>query len=406
MKKTPLVIIFFTVFIDLMGFGILIPLLPSFASEQLGISDFGIGILVASFSLIQFIFNPILGSLSDRYGRRPIIVLSLLFTVASYILFSFATSFLILLISRVLGGLGGSNIAVAQAYIADITEKHERSKGMGIIGAAFGLGFVFGPLIGGILSDYFIAGITSAGFSFLAFLFASLFLRESLQVKDVSKNVSFKLLDLPKVSKVLRQKDLGIMIILFFAVTFSFANTYGIFALLGFKHYGFSNRQIGYQYAILGIVSAIIQGGFIKKISQKISEKNIIITGTFLIIFGLGLMPYGHNFLGLAIVVSVLSVGSGILNPTILSMISKYSPQDEQGTVLGINQSLSALARVLGPLWGGFTFDYLGHQYPFLSGAFIMLIVFLFSIFILSKNKYLSAQNSIESLKEERIGTD
>lgn len=406
MKRTPLLIIFLTVFIDLMGFGILIPLLPSFASEQLGVSDFGIGILVACFSLVQFIFNPILGSLSDRYGRRPVIVISLIFTVASYILFSFATSFVLLLLSRILGGLGGSNIAVAQAYIADVTPKHERSKGMGIIGAAFGLGFVFGPLIGGILSDYFIAGITSAGFSFIAFIFALMFLKESNLSKNKDRQLSVKIFDINAVKQVLHKKDLGVLVILFFAVTFSFANTYGIFALLGFKEYQFTNAQIGYQYAILGIVSAIIQGAFIKTISARFAEKKIIIAGTFLLIFGLGLMPYGQNFLGLSIIVTVLSIGSGILNPTLLSMISKYSPEDEQGTVLGINQSLSALARVLGPLWGGFTFDYFGHQYPFLTGAFIMLMIFLFSILILNKNKYLSGHDLYDSkFKKERVGT-
>lgn len=405
MKKTPLLIIFITVFIDLMGFGILIPLLPSFASDQLKISDFGIGVIVACYSLVQFIFNPILGSMSDRYGRRPIIVTTLLFTIASYVLFSFSNSFILLLISRVLGGLGGSNIAVAQAYIADITEKHERAKGMGIIGAAFGLGFVFGPLIGGLLSDYYIAGLTSAGFSFVAFIFAFLFLKESLHDRDSAKKINYKLFDFRAVKNVLKQRDLGIMIILFFAATFSFANTYGIFALLGFKEYNFTNAQIGYLYAILGIVSAIIQGAVIKPVSRKYTEKEIIIGGTFLLIFGLGLIPYGHNFLGLSIIVSVLSIGSGLLNPTLLSMISKLSPENEQGTILGINQSLSALARVLGPLWGGFTFEFLGHQYPFLTGAFIMLIIFLFSIFILSKNKYLSAHKSAESeIKEERFG--
>ena len=142
-SKASLTIIFITVFIDLLGFGLLIPILPTFASKALSISDFEIGVIVASYSLMQFIFNPIIGSYSDKIGRRPIILITLLITAASYIMFSFATSFYILLISRMLGGFGGSNIAVAQAYIADVTTEKERAKGMGMIGAAFGLGFVF-----------------------------------------------------------------------------------------------------------------------------------------------------------------------------------------------------------------------------------------------------------------------
>lgn len=179
--KATLTAIFFTIFIDLMGFGILIPLLPAFATKELGITDFGIGIIVAVYSFMQFIFNPALGKLSDRFGRRPIILISQILTISSYILFSFSNSFLLLFLSRVIGGLGGSNIGVAQAYIADITSKEDRSKGMGIIGAAFGLGFVFGPLVGAFLSKYgySVAGFGSAAFTTIAFIYTIFMLPES-----------------------------------------------------------------------------------------------------------------------------------------------------------------------------------------------------------------------------------
>ncbi|MGE5400802.1 MAG: MFS transporter [Ignavibacteriales bacterium] len=392
MRKSSLSVIFLTVFIDLMGFGILIPILPTFATKDLGISEFGIGILFASFSLIQFIFNPILGKISDKYGRRPVILLSLMSTVTSYIIFSFSNSFLLLLISRILGGFGGSNIAVAQAYIADITPKEERSKGMGIIGMAFGLGFVFGPMIGGILSKYGypFTGFASAGFSSIALIFAFLFLKETIDVSKTRKQPfkNRKIFDLEYTYKTLKHPDVGLLILLFFVITFSGANIYGTFALLGYKIYHMSNQQIGYQFGIMGVVGAIIQGGFIRMLTEKYSEKALILAGAFIMIFGLGLLPYGGNFLGLAIVISVLAIGSGIIQPVVLSMISKYSSEHEQGTILGLNQSLSALARVLGPLWGGFAFEFIGYQFPFITGAAFMVVTFLFSIKYIKADKY------------------
>lgn len=391
MKRSSLTAIFFTVFIDLLGFGILIPLLPTFASKQLNISDLGIGILVAVFSLVQFFFNPVLGKISDKRGRRPLILSTLLMTCFSYIIFSFSDSFMLLFISRLLAGFGGSNIGVAQAYIADITTKQERSKGMGIIGAAFGLGFVFGPLIGGILSKYgyMVAGLAAAGFSFAAFIYSYFFLKESIAEKQSPETrIQFRLLDLEYVKKVIKTPNVGLLIIIFFIVTFSIANIYGTFAILGLKVYHFTDQQTGYLFGIMGIVGALMQGGIIRRLAQWFNDKTLISIGTFLMIFGLGLIPYGGNFLGLSLVMVIQALGTGILQPTILSMVSKYSSDKEQGGILGLNQSISALARVLGPLWGGFSYDFLGYQFPFLTGGFFMLLTFLFSIYILKSDRH------------------
>lgn len=390
-KKSALVIIFLTVFIDLMGFGILIPILPTFASKELHISDFGIGVLFAVFSLMQFLFNPILGRVSDKYGRRPIILLSLLSTAVSYVIFSFSHSFLLLLISRTLGGLGGSNIGVAQAYIADITEKHERSKGMGMIGMAFGLGFMFGPMIGGFLSTfgYPVVGLVSAAFSFLAFTFTFFMLKETVH-KDANKGqkINKNIIDMKYMAATLRHADIGSLVILFFIVTFSGATIYGIFAILGLKHYHFTDQQIGYLFGILGVTSAVVQGGLIRILENKISDKVMVAAGTFISIFGLALMPYGGNFLGLALIMIIQAIGTGLLQPTLLSMISKYSSAKEQGAILGLNQSLSALGRVFGPLWGGFAFSFLGYQFPFLTGGAVMFLSFIFTLYLIKTNRY------------------
>ncbi|MFA7289297.1 MAG: MFS transporter [Melioribacteraceae bacterium] len=388
-KKAALSIIFLTVFIDLMGFGLLIPILPTFASKELGISDFGIGIIVAIYSFMQFIFNPMFGKMSDKYGRRPIILGSLLMTATSYIIFSFSTSFWILAISRVIGGLGGSNIGVAQAYIADITSKEERAKGMGLIGAAFGLGFVFGPVIGALLSQYgyAFAGYGSAAFSLMAFTFAFFKLPESRNFESVSTIVRSKIFDFKFTFSVLKRKNIGFLIVLFFVIVFSMANIYGTFSILGYKYYHFSDMQNGLLFAIIGIVGAIIQGGFIKQLAKIFNDRNMILFGTVFMIIGLAAIPYGQNFLGVAIAGGILAVGTGVLQPTILSMVSKYSHDYEQGSVLGINQSFSALARVLGPVWGGFSFHYLGYQAPFLTGSLFAFFTFLATFFFFNSTE-------------------
>ena len=398
-RKASLSVIFATVFIDLTGFGILIPILPTFATKQLSMNDFEIGMVVAIFSLCQFIFNPVLGRFSDKVGRRPIIIGSLAVTAVSYIIFSFADSFLVLMLSRFLAGIGGSNIGVAQAYIADVTEKEERSKGMGLIGAAFGLGFVFGPMIGGFLSkySYTVAGFGSASFSFMAMLFSFFLLPESLKEKKKDGKISLKLFDLKFTAKTLSRPTLGLLIILFFIIVFSMANIYGTFAILGYKVYHFTDQQNGYLFGIIGIVGAAMQGGFIRIIVKKISDKTLVLIGTFLMMLGLGFMPYGVNFLGMSVIVTVLSLGTGLLQPVVLSMVSKYSPDHEQGAVLGLNQSFAAFARVLGPLWGGFAFDFLGYQFPFLTGAVFTFVTFFITLFLLNSGKKTEVTADVQS---------
>ncbi len=384
-KKASLSIIFATVFIDLMGFGILIPILPTFASTKLGISDFNIGIIVAMYSFNQFIFNPVLGRLSDRIGRRPVIIVTLMITGFSYLIFSVADSFLILLLSRMLAGFGGSNIGVAQAYIADITEKEDRAKGMGLIGAAFGLGFVFGPLIGGVLSEYgyWVAGLGSAAFSFLAMIFAFFILPESNLNTNQNSDSSRKLFDIEYARKIISYPKVGLLILLFFIIVFSMANIYGTFSLLGFKVYGFSDAQNGYLFGIIGIVGAIMQGGAISQLTKIFSDEILVRVGVLFMMLGLTLLPYGVSFTGAVIIVIILGIGTGLLQPIILSMISKYSPDREQGSILGINQSISALARVLGPLWGGFAFEFIGFEFPFLTGGLFTFITLIITIFYL-----------------------
>ncbi|HVO74267.1 MAG TPA: MFS transporter [Ignavibacteriaceae bacterium] len=386
-KTTPLTLIFLTVFIDLLGFGILIPILPAFATKLLGVDETAIGIAIAIYSFTQFFFNPILGQLSDKYGRKPVIVLTLLLNATGYLIFAFTKTYLVLLLSRIIAGIGGSSIGVAQAYIADVTTKEKRAKGMGLIGAAFGLGFVFGPMIGGYLSkfSYMVTGFGSASFSLMAFTLTLIFLPESNVNREYSLLRKRKLIDISSWKRVFRKPDLSLLIILFFILTFSVANIYGTFALLGYKVHHFSDVQNGYIYGIIGFSSALVQGGLLHFAAKFISEKRLIILGAFFMMTGLALIPYSGSFAMLAIDAMILSFGTGTLQPTILSLISEVASETEQGITLGINQSLSALGRVLGPLWGGFAFEFLGYPFPFLTGAAFTFIIMLLGIFYLPK---------------------
>ena len=386
-NRSALTLIFTTVFIDLLGFGILIPILPTFATKELHVDETAVGIAIAVYSFVQFFFNSFFGELSDKHGRKPVIVICLLLNALGYVIFAFTHTYFVLIISRIVGGIGGSSIGVAQAYIADITTKEDRSKGMGMIGAAFGLGFVFGPLIGGLLSKfgYEVTGFASAGFSFLAFLVTIVLLPESNLNREAVEVRKRKLFDVSAVKNVFRKKDLGLLITLFFILTFSVANIYGTFALLGYEAYHFTDLQNGYMYGIVGISAAIVQGGLIRVVTKYLKETKIIAIGSFLMMAGLALLPYGVNFLGLAIIVIIMSLGTGFLQPTLLSLISEVTSDKEQGTILGINQSFSAFARVLGPLWGGFAFEFLGYAFPFLTGAFFTLFIVLLALFYLPK---------------------
>ena len=386
-NKSALSLIFLTVFIDLLGFGILIPILPSFAIKELGVDEAAIGIAIALYSFVQFIFNPILGKISDKNGRKPVIVICLLINALGYVIFAFTTSYLVLLISRVVAGIGGSSISVAQAYIADVTTKENRSKGMGLIGSAFGLGFVFGPLIGGFLSKfgYMETGLGAAAFSFIAFIVTMILLPESNLNRTEVVETRRKMFNIDAIIKAFKNPSLAILISLFFILTFSFANIYGTFALLGIQVYGFTDLQNGYMFGIIGLSSAIVQGGLIGPITKLIGKKRILFIGSFVIMVTLAIIPYAGNFLWLAVDGIFLSLGTGMLQPTLLSLISEVTSEAEQGITLGVNQSLSALARMFGPLWGGFTFEYFGYPFPFLTGAAFMFLIVIATIFYIPK---------------------
>lgn len=399
-NKSTHIVIFITIFIDLLGFGIIIPLLPFFMNDVMLLNESMIGTIVALFSLMQFIFTPVWGSLSDVYGRKPILIMSLAGNVISYFLMALVfsgivLSFWLLIISRALAGIFSANLSAAQSVISDITTKEERSKGMGYIGAAFSLGFVFGPALGGVLSEHFGFGMPiflSSVFSLSALILCITALKETLPAYLRKKNKkNFKgvtIINFKSVHEVITNKKVGIFVILFFFITFSFANIHATFVLFTKRPTGFhlTQEQSGLILSFLGIVGASVQFFLIKYFKEKLGEEKSLILGNLITTIGLIFIPIFNSITLLLIVIFILAFGNGLNIPMVLGLISKNTDKDKQGSVLGINQALGSLARVLGPVWGTFLYEKLGYQYPFLSGGIFMFLVTLFSIKILFRD--------------------
>jgi MFS transporter, DHA1 family, tetracycline resistance protein len=380
MKRSPLAIIFLTVFIDLIGFGIVLPLLPYYA-ESYGASSLTIGLLSTSYSLMQFLFTPIWGRLSDRYGRRPMILISLAGSCVGFLIFGLAATLPMLFLGRTVAGIAGAIIPTTHAYIADVTTPEGRAKGMGLVGAAFGLGFVLGPAIGGLLAPYgydkpILLASAMAG---LNFVFAFYKLPESLNPE--SRNLAqSRRFNSRALREALSHPRVAPLLAMYLVVTFAFSNMEATFALLNEHRYQLTARQTGYLFAFIGILMCIMQGVLVGRLVRRMGEKRLIMLGTFTMIFGLGLMPFAPNIPVYCLILGLLSFGTGVNNPSITALLSKSSNIDEQGGVMGIAQSMASLGRILGPMCGGYVFDALGVSWPFLTAGIFMALAFFLSL--------------------------
>jgi multidrug resistance protein len=377
MKTSPFVILFFTVFLDLIGFGIVLPLLPNYARE-LGASPLLIGIVAGSYSLMQFFSAPIWGSISDKIGRRPVILISVLTSTVSYLIFSQSHSVWLLLLSRVLAGIGSANVGVTQAYITDITTWEERSKSLGILGAAFGLGFVLGPPIGGTIKSAY--GIESVGYlaavlTFLDFLLAYFLLPESLKEKKAGK-LHFTGFQADKLIEAFQRPAINRLLVIGFCFVFAFVNMQISVPLLWKEHYQQDDKMIGYLFAFVGCISVIVQGGLIGKLAKKFGERKVLVAGLISMCAGVTLIPFVPEsyFFSIGLVVlALLAIGNGLVTPLNTSLISMYASSEEQGEILGISQSVGALGRILGPLSGSLLYGLDSHV-PYLAGGVCLLI--------------------------------
>jgi len=402
MRKPSVLIVFLTVFIDLIGFGIVVPLVPLY-SRSFGAQGFIIGVIIASFSAMQFIFAPIWGRLSDRLGRRPILLVSTAGAAASYALFGIASglqnhvaALVLMVVSRMFAGLCGGNITVAQAYIADITPPAERSRRMGLIGMAFGLGFIFGPFIGGISLQHL--GITgpgwvASGLCALNFVLALFILTES---REPGSAHAPERPHLDQWKHTLSQPKIGLLVVVFFLATFCFSCFESTLPLIVGDNFGLdmtSNRAAGstvaYLFVYCGLIGAFVQGGFTGRLVKKMGEAKLIALSLVLTGISLALLPFikgaghlsfkilfqheGRPWDYLLLTLALLSIGSSLTRPPLFGLLSNLTSAHEQGATIGVAQGAGSLARILGPIYATTILHFFA-PLPYLTCTAILLI--------------------------------
>ena len=378
--------LFLIVFVDLVGFGLVIPLLPFYA-VRFGAAPQLVTLLLATFSLFQLFAAPLWGALSDRIGRRPVLMTSMAASALAYVWLGNATALWMLFAARALAGACAGNIAAAQAYIADTTTPENRAKGMGMIGAAFGLGFIFGPALGGFLAGNNPATANlaapawlAAGLSLTALCGVLFLLRESRTAAE--RGQVRRRGRIASILGTLRRPVLSRLILIFFLVILAFAAMESTFALWAMAQFRWGPEQVGYVFAYVGVLSAILQGGLIGRLTKQFGEEHLLLGGLALIGFGLLLLPLARDVPWLGIAVSGLALGMGLTQPSLNSLISRRAGREEQGEVLGVSQSVGSLSRVIGPALAGLAFAGLGRDSPFLFGAVLIAFAWVLALYL------------------------
>ncbi len=373
-----LMTIFLIVFIDLLGFGIILPLLPYIAEKYLA-SPLQIGILSATYSLFQLISSPILGRLSDRYGRKKILIISQIGSAFGYLLLGLAHSLPLLFLSRIIDGVTGGNISIAQAYIADVTTKKNRARGMGLIGAAFGLGFIFGPAIGGALSkiSYSAPAYFATGVSLITILATIFFLKETIDEKKASTSPRTKF-SFHEFKRVMKLYPIGLLIIVFLMLNIAFSVQQGTFALWTQKTFNFDASQNGWLFAYVGILAVVFQMKLLPFVIKRFHEKNILLISLIFMAIGLILIPLAKHPNFLFVSLFFLPLGNGLANPTIQALASENVPAEEYGETLGILQSAGSMGRIIGPILGGEIFQSLGKDTVFYFAGFLIISTLIY----------------------------
>ncbi|UCG89205.1 MAG: MFS transporter [Gemmatimonadota bacterium] len=369
-------VIFLTVFIDFAGFGIILPVIPYYAQE-FGAGGFGYGALIGIFSLLQFSATMLLGRLSDRIGRRPVLLGTIFFAALGYLAFAAAQSYAVLFLARMVSGFAAGNISVAQAYMADITAPSERSRGMGLIGAAFGLGFIVGPALGGVAGHYggpAGAGLAAAGLCLLNFFSAFLLLKESLHQEHRAKRA---LLDIEHIVQGLRDPLLGRLFAVFGLIPFAFSGFIVSFPLYAGAEFGWDEIELAKYFTLVGLVAASVQGYVFGKLSRRFGDRKLIVIGTIGMAVPMALTSFVPAAIWLYVLGFAIAFANSILSPGLMGMISTLASATEQGAMLGAAQALSSLGRLSGPFVFGELFDLASPTAAFLAAAGVMVVGWL-----------------------------
>ena len=370
--KSALPILGLQIFLVMVGFGIIIPVLPFYA-QNLGANPTELGWLMAVYSAMQLIFAPVWGRISDRIGRKPVMLVGISGLALSFFLMAIATEFWMLFVARIIGGvLSSANMPTAFAYVADITTPENRSKGMGIVGAAAGLGFIVGPAIGGIFSKnslhtpFFVAGFSSL----VTIVLVVLFIKESLPREKRGQAREEK----PSRFELLRGQH-GLLFILQFFISFSLAGLEATFAYFGAARAGLGTTEIGYIFMIMGLASAFVQGGLMGPLAKRFGEGVIIQGGIIVSALGFGLILLTDSFLTAAIFLSIFGLGNGVIRPAVTALLTN-SGDENHGNITGLLSSFDSLGRIIGPPVGGVLFEiYIG--LPYISGVVFSVIALL-----------------------------
>jgi DHA1 family tetracycline resistance protein-like MFS transporter len=373
----PLLIIFLTVFVNLVGFGIIIPLLPFYA-ETFGASPVVIGLLFAVFSLAQLIAAPVIGHLSDRYGRRPVLIVSLAGTVASLVMMALAQSLMMLFVARIVDGLSGGNISTARAYVADVTEPRNRARAYGFIGAAFGLGFILGPAISGLLApiSYTAPIWAAAALTAAATTMAWLWLPESRQ-RTAFTGTAMPFSDL---AQMIQRPGLRRVLVIDFVYWFSFAVFQTTFALFVARRFGLDAPQTGYFFAGFGVLGAVVQTVFIHPMVSRLGDKSTFMIGLVFAAAGLMMATAAQSVPLFAMALVPLALGLGFGHPTMTSLVSRAAHGHEQGRVQGAASAVESLGRTIGPVWGSASLQRFGEGMPYVTAAVFLLMTLFISI--------------------------
>jgi DHA1 family tetracycline resistance protein-like MFS transporter len=377
--------LFLTVFVDSVGFGIVLPLLP-YLAQRYGATPDVVTVLVAVFTASQFVFGPVWGRVSDRVGRRPILLITIFGTMAGYAWLAFADSLVLIFIARAFSGAMGSNVAVVQAYVADITAPEHRARGMGQIGAAHGLGFIAGPAIGGLFAGsdpaspaFTVPFLIAAALSGIAFVMALVTVRESLAVEQRTQAGGAGGRIAAFLAAIARPR-LGLLLGLLAMTPFAFSSIESTFVLWSERTLDWGPAQNGWVYSFMGMVAVVVQGLAVGRLTRRIGERRAILLGAALAGAGALVLPFMAGYAGLCLAFGLVVSGVSINNPCLNSLISRHAGAGERGSLLGVAQSCGALARIAGPLWGGFAFVTLGIDWPFWSATAMMAAMLVLAL--------------------------